>query len=162
MKNVKILKLAGFYHYKWWKWKVQNFEFGGNELFFQIPNNEMFTFPQFWLIWKKKLNWWKLELVEFIYFNFITGAFELQFYDGSRISITPDSNTIIFNDSGGSSQVYNAKEACMPELVRQKFCLVPKALQCFVSAPASKQAMLRWWWITFPLLHWVFVGYWTK
>jgi len=50
MKNVKILKLAGFYHYKWWKWKVQNFEFGGNELFFQIPSKEMFTFPQFWLI----------------------------------------------------------------------------------------------------------------
>lgn len=80
-------------------------------------------------------------------FEYAAGDVEIHFYDGSRIGITPDSNTVLYSPSAhGSPQVYNAKEA-LPEQVRQKLLLVPKAVQHLVLAPAdpppSKFTVLR-------------------
>ena len=67
--------------------------------------------------------------------------------DGTRISITPESDTVIFRQSANSSdQVFNAKQA-LPEYVRGKLSLVPKAVEQLVlpspDLPSTKYAMLR-------------------
>lgn len=67
--------------------------------------------------------------------------------DGTRIGVTPDTNTVVFRQSANScDQVFNAKEA-LPEYVREKLLLVPKAVQHLVlpapDVPQSKYAMLR-------------------
>ena len=78
---------------------------------------------------------------------FATGDVEVHFNDGSRIGIAPNSSTVMFSQSAHSSaEIFNTKEA-LPDEVRHKLSLVPKAVEqlvmCNRDAPPSKYALLR-------------------
>ena len=71
----------------------------------------------------------------------------MHFYDGSRIGIAPGSNMVVYSHSAQSNaETFNTKEA-LPDEVRQKLALVPKAVEqlylCNRDAPPAKPAMLR-------------------
>lgn len=73
---------------------------------------------------------------------------EVHFTDGTRIGIAPNSSAVVFSPSAHSaSQVYNTKEA-LPDQVRFKLSLVPKAVEQLVlanrdSPSSAKCAVLR-------------------
>lgn len=76
-----------------------------------------------------------------------SGEVEVIFSDGSTISVTPNSNTILFSKSSQSTaEIFNTKEP-LPEEVRIKLALVPKAVEQLVlsnrDAPSPKCFVLR-------------------
>ena len=63
---------------------------------------------------------------------------EVCFIDGSRIGVAPNSCTIVYASSSHSkTDVYNTKEV-LPEKVRAKLSLLPKALEQL--APSNRAA----------------------
>lgn len=80
-------------------------------------------------------------------FVFSTGDVEVHFNDGSRIAIAPNSSTVVFSHSEHSSaEIFNTKEA-LPDEVRHKLSLVPKAVEqlvmCNRGPPQPKYGVLR-------------------
>lgn len=76
-----------------------------------------------------------------------SGDVEVIFGDGSTISVTPNSNTILYSKTQQSTaEIFNTKEA-LPEDVRIKLALVPKAVEQLVlsnrDAPTSRCFVLR-------------------
>nr|SVE79400.1 EOG090X03P9 [Daphnia magna] len=76
-----------------------------------------------------------------------SGDVEVHFNDGSRIAIAPNSSTVVFSHSEHSSaEIFNTKEA-LPDEVRHKLSLVPKAVEqlvmCNRGPPQPKYGVLR-------------------
>nr|SVE75033.1 EOG090X03P9 [Daphnia dolichocephala] len=76
-----------------------------------------------------------------------SGDVEVHFNDGSRIGIAPNSSTVVFSSSEHSSaEIFNTKEA-LPDVVRHKLSLVPKAVEqlvmCNRDPPQPKYGILR-------------------
>ncbi|XP_057374397.2 serine/threonine-protein kinase PLK4-like [Daphnia carinata] len=76
-----------------------------------------------------------------------SGDVEVHFNDGSRIAIAPNSSTVVFSPSEHSSaEIFNTKEA-LPDEVRHKLSLVPKAVEqlvmCNRGPPQPKYGVLR-------------------
>nr|SVE70956.1 EOG090X03P9 [Daphnia similis]SVE71587.1 EOG090X03P9 [Daphnia similis]SVE72219.1 EOG090X03P9 [Daphnia similis] len=76
-----------------------------------------------------------------------SGDVEVHFNDGSRIAIAPNSSTVVFSRSEHSSaEIFNTKEA-LPDEVRHKLSLVPKAVEqlvmCNRGPPQPKYGVLR-------------------